>query len=145
MNHKPVVEIYSDGACSGNPGPGGWAAVILINGERTELSGGEQQTTNNRMEILAALNALRALKQPSQVTFYTDSSYLLNGATAWLPEWKQRNWKRKKGKLANIDLWQELDRALSEHEVKWVWVRGHAGNTLNEYVDQMARAAIPHH
>jgi len=145
MNHKPVVEIYSDGACSGNPGPGGWAAVILINGERTELSGGEQLTTNNRMEVLAALNALRALKQPSQVTFYTDSSYLLNGATAWLPEWKQRNWKRKQGKLANIDLWQELDRALSEHEVKWVWVRGHAGNTLNEYVDQMARAAIPHH
>ena len=145
MNHKPVVEIYSDGACSGNPGPGGWAAVILINGERTELSGGEQQTTNNRMEVLAALNALRALKQPSQVTFYTDSSYLLNGATAWLHEWKQRNWKRKKGKLANIDLWQELDRALSEHEVKWVWVRGHAGNTLNEYVDQLARTAIPHH
>ena len=145
MNHKPVVEIYSDGACSGNPGPGGWAAVILINGKRTELSGGEQQTTNNRMELMAALNALRALKQPSQVTFYTDSSYLLNGATAWLPERKQRNWKRKKGKLANIDLWQELDRALSEHEVKWVWVRGHAGNTLNEYVDQMARAAIPHH
>ena len=145
MNHKPVVEIYSDGACSGNPGPGGWAAVILINGKRTELSGGEQQTTNNRMEIMAALNALRALKQPSQVTFYTDSSYLLNGATAWLPEWKQRNWQRKKGKLANIDLWQELDRALSEHEVKWVWVRGHAGNTLNEYVDRMARAAIPHH
>jgi ribonuclease HI len=143
VNNLPKVEIYGDGACSGNPGPGGWAAVILADGHRQELSGGEKETTNNRMEIMAALNALRALRQPAQVTFYTDSSYLLNGATVWLPEWKRQNWKRKKGKLANIDLWQELDRELSRHTVRWVWVRGHAGNRLNEYVDQLAKAAIP--
>jgi len=143
VNSQPKVEIYCDGACSGNPGPGGWAAVILANGRRQELSGGEKETTNNRMEIMAALNALRALRQPSQVTFYTDSSYLLNGATDWLPEWKRQNWKRKKGKLANIDLWQELDRELNRHKVRWMWVRGHAGNPLNEYVDRLAKAAIP--
>jgi len=135
--------VYCDGACSGNPGPGGWAAVIVSNGKMTELSGGVKETTNNRMEIMAALNALRSLKQPAQVTIYTDSSYLLNGATVWLTDWKQKNWKRKKGKLANLDLWQELDRELNRHEVSWEWVRGHAGNAMNEKVDQLARTAIP--
>ena len=117
-NKLPEVTIYCDGACSGNPGPGGWAAVLLFGqaGERV-ISGGDKATTNNRMELTAALEALRALSEPSAVTFVTDSSYLMNGATIWLPGWKKRDWKRKKDALANIALWQALDREMQRHRV----------------------------
>jgi ribonuclease HI len=138
-----VVEIYSDGACSGNPGPGGWAAILRYGSSEKVISGGEKETTNNRMEIRAALEALRCLTKPMSIRFYTDSSYLLNGATQWLADWKRRDWKRKMGKLQNVDLWQALDLELQKHKITWVWVKGHAGNELNERADQLARAAIP--
>lgn len=143
MTELPFVEIYTDGACSGNPGPGGWAAILRSGGREKVIFDGEEETTNNRMEIKAALMALRALNKPSRILFHTDSSYLLNGATAWLPDWKKRNWKRKHGQLQNIDLWKEMDEELAKHEVEWVWVKGHAGNPLNERVDDLARRAIP--
>lgn len=143
MTALPFVEIYTDGACSGNPGPGGWAAILRSGGREKVIFDGEAETTNNRMEIKAALMALRALNKPSKVLFHTDSSYLLNGATSWLPDWKNRNWKRKHGQLQNIDLWKEMDEELAKHEVEWVWVKGHAGNPLNERVDALARRAIP--
>lgn len=140
----PEVTVYCDGACSGNPGPGGWAAVLLFGqGEERVLKGGEKDTTNNRMELTAALQALRALREPCAVTFVTDSSYLMNGATIWLPGWKQRNWKRKEGALKNIDLWQALDRELQRHQVRWEWVRGHSGDRCNERADREARSEIP--
>ncbi|MGB4594381.1 MAG: ribonuclease HI [Anaerolineaceae bacterium] len=137
------VKIYCDGACAGNPGPGGWGAVLIINRKRKEISGGEPETTNNRMELMAAIEALRSLAEKSNVQIYTDSSYLLNGATAWLKGWKERGWKRKEGPLLNVDLWQELDKELQRHEIKWEWVKGHAGNTYNERADQLATRAIP--
>lgn len=138
-----VVEIYSDGACSGNPGPGGWAAILRYGSSEKVISGGEKETTNNRMEIRAALEALRCLTKPMSIRFYTDSFYLLNGATQWLADWKRRDWKRKMGKLQNVDLWQALDLELQKHKITWVWVKGHAGNEMNERADQLARAAIP--
>ncbi|MFZ3069925.1 MAG: ribonuclease HI [Anaerolineaceae bacterium] len=143
MSDLPRVEIYCDGACSGNPGPGGWAAILRLKNQQKEIFGGECETTNNRMEIMAALEGLRALKSACKVVFYTDSSYLLRGATEWLPDWKRRNWQRKEGKLANVELWQEFDREMDKHQVSWVWVKGHAGNRLNERVDWLARGAIP--
>lgn len=142
MSELPHVTIYSDGACSGNPGPGGWAALLIF-GERTrELNGGEAHTTNNRMELTAALQALQALKRPCQVDFYTDSSYLKKGITEWLPGWRSRGWKRKEGALANKELWQALDQAVRQHQITWHWVRGHAGNRFNERVDSLARQAL---
>ena len=143
MTNLPKVEIFTDGACSGNPGPGGWAAILRSGSKEMEISGGEKETTNNRMEVQAALEALRCLKKPSQVRFHTDSSYLLNGATSWLEDWKKRDWKRKHGQLQNIDLWKEMDLELAKHQVEWVWVKGHAGNPMNERVDELARKAIP--
>jgi len=143
LTNLPKVEIFTDGACSGNPGPGGWAAILRSGSKEMEISGGEKETTNNRMEVQAALEALRCLKKPSQVRFHTDSSYLLNGATSWLEDWKKRNWKRKHGQLQNIDLWKEMDIELAKHQVDWVWVKGHAGNPMNERVDELARKAIP--
>lgn len=143
MSDLPKVEIFTDGACSGNPGPGGWAAILRSGSHEKVISGGEKETTNNRMEVIAALEALRCLNKPSDVSFFTDSSYLLNGATAWLEDWKKRDWKRKHGQLQNIDLWKEMDIELSKHRVEWVWVKGHAGNLLNERVDELARKAIP--
>jgi ribonuclease HI len=143
LTNLPKVEIFTDGACSGNPGPGGWAAILRSGSKEMEISGGEKETTNNRMEVRAALEALRCLKKPSQVQFHTDSSYLLNGATSWLEDWKKRNWKRKHGQLQNIDLWKEMDMELAKHQVDWVWVKGHAGNPMNERVDELARKAIP--
>lgn len=140
----PEVTVYCDGACSGNPGPGGWAAVLLFEqGAERVVQGGERNTTNNRMELTAALQALHALAEPSAVTFVTDSSYLMNGATLWLPGWKKRNWKRKEGALANIDLWQALDREMQRHQVRWEWVRGHSGDRYNELADKAARNAVP--
>lgn len=143
MSVRPEVLIYTDGACSGNPGPGGWGAILRSGKHERELSGGEKDTTNNRMELTAALEALRALTQPCTVTLFTDSEYLKRGITEWLPNWKKRNWQRKGGKLANVDLWMKLDEEINRHEISWRWVRGHAGNRLNERVDQLARKAIP--
>lgn len=140
----PDVTVYCDGACRGNPGPGGWAAVLLFaQGVERVLKGGEKDTTNNRMELTAALQALRALSEPFAVTFVTDSSYLMNGATIWLPGWKKRNWKRKEGALANIDLWQALDIEMQHHQVRWEWVRGHSGDRYNERADKEAKSAVP--
>ncbi len=143
MGKLPKVDIWSDGACTGNPGPGGWAAILRSGRHEKVLTGGEHETTNNRMEITAALQGLRALKTRSQVTIYTDSTYLLQGATEWMPNWKARGWKRKGGKLLNVDLWQAMDQELARHEVSWVWVQGHAGNVMNERADRLAVAAIP--
>jgi len=143
MAGKPEVTIYTDGACQGNPGPGGWAAVLRYGSHEREILGGEKATTNNRMELQAALEALRALNEPCQITLFTDSEYLKKGITEWLPNWKRRNWRRKGGKLANVDLWMKLDEEMVRHEVHWRWVRGHAGNTMNERVDRLAKKGIP--
>ncbi len=138
----PEVVIYSDGACLGNPGPGGWAALLRSAGQEKELSGYEASTTNNRMELRAALEALSMLKRPARVTFYTDSEYLRRGITEWLPGWRARGWKRQGGALANSELWQALDQAAGPHQINWIWVKGHAGHRENERVDRLARAAI---
>ena len=137
------VIIYTDGACSPNPGPGGWAAILCAADKKKELSGGEQNSTNNRMELTAALQGLLALKRPLKVQIVTDSEYLRRGVTEWLAGWKKKGWKRKTGTLANIDLWQALDAALQKHTVTWKWVQGHSGHTLNERADELARKAIP--
>jgi ribonuclease HI len=139
---KPAVIIYTDGACLGNPGPGGWAAILKFGKHERELSGSEKHTTNIRMELRAALEGLRALTEPCQVTLFTDSTYLQRGVTEWLPNWKRKNWRRKGGKLANVDLWMKLDEEIVRHEISWRWVRGHAGNMMNERVDKLARKAI---
>ncbi len=138
------VTIYSDGACEPNPGPGGWAALMVYGKQEKVLIGSETQTTNNRMELTAAVQALSALKEPCQVDFYTDSQYLRMGVTEWLPDWRRRGWKRKTGKLANIDLWQALEASLKGHKITWHWVRGHATDRLNQRVDRLARKAIQH-
>ena len=143
MADKPEVVIYTDGACRDNPGPGGWAAILKFGKNEREIFGGEKETTNNRMELRAALEALRLLNEPCQVTLYTDSTYLKKGITEWLPGWKRRHWRRKGGKLANVDLWMKLDEEIERHEVYWRWVRGHAGNRLSDRVDKLARKAIP--
>lgn len=142
MAEKPNVTIYTDGSCQGNPGPGGWAAILKYGKHEREISGGEKDTTNNRMELRAALEALRALTEPCRVTLFTDSEYLKKGITLWMPNWKRRNWRRKGGKLANVDLWMKLDEEIQRHEIHWRWVRGHAGNVMNERVDKLAKAAI---
>ncbi|MFZ2097137.1 MAG: ribonuclease HI [Anaerolineales bacterium] len=142
MVDLPHVRIYTDGACEPNPGPGGWAALLLSGRQEKVLFGREAYTTNNRMELTAAVQALSALSRTSRVDIYTDSEYLRRGITEWLPDWRRRGWKRKGGKLANIDLWQALVASLKEHEISWHWVRGHAGNQLNQRVDSLARQAI---
>jgi ribonuclease HI len=139
----PEVEVYTDGACQPNPGPGGWAAILKAKRHEKIISGGEAQTTNNRMELTAAIRALQALKQPSHVLLYTDSEYMKRGVTEWLPGWERRGWKRQTGKLANVDLWQNLAAELKIHKVEWRWLRGHAGHMENERVDLLARQAIP--
>ncbi|MDF1734779.1 MAG: ribonuclease HI [Minwuia sp.] len=138
------VEIWTDGACSGNPGPGGWGAVLRFGDRERELSGGEVQTTNNRMELRAAIEALNALKRPCEVLLHTDSRYVMDGITDWIRGWQARGWKTAAKKpVKNADLWQELDAANSRHKVRWHWVRGHAGDVGNERADQLARDAIP--
>jgi ribonuclease HI len=138
------IEIYTDGACSGNPGPGGWGAILKWNGHEKELSGGEEETTNNRMEMTAVVKGLEALKKPSDVTLYTDSKYVLQGATEWLEGWKARGWKgANKKPVKNQDLWEQIDSAIQTHNVKFVWVKGHSGHEFNERVDKLAVAAIP--
>jgi ribonuclease HI len=143
MASPPHVTIYTDGSCDPNPGPGGWAALLRSGRHTKKISGGEAKTTNNRMELTAALNALQSLKYPSIVDLYTDSEYLKRGITEWLPQWRRRQWKRKGGQLANVDLWQSLDREVTKHTVQWHWVRGHAGHPENELVDRMAKNSIP--
>lgn len=138
------VEIFTDGACSGNPGPGGWGAVLRYDGREKELSGGEPRTTNNRMELIAAIAALEALRRPAKVRLHTDSTYLRDGITKWIHAWKRRGWKTADKKpVKNVDLWQRLESALHRHQVEWHWVRGHSGHPENERADALARAAIP--
>ena len=142
MTDLSRVTIYTDGACEPNPGPGGWAALLVFGGHEKELCGSEVYTTNNRMELTAAVQALGALSQPCRVDFYTDSEYLRRGISEWLPDWRRRGWKRKSGKLANIDLWQALEASIKERSITWHWVRGHAGDRLNQRVDSLARKAM---
>ena len=140
---EPHVVIHTDGACSGNPCPGGWGAILEFGAHKKELRGGEAHTTNNRMELLAAISALEALKRPCLVDLHTDSQYLRDGITKWINGWKRNGWKTAdKRPVKNIDLWQRLDAALAHHIVHWHWVRGHAGHDLNERADALAREAI---
>lgn len=142
MNGRKVV-IYTDGACSGNPGPGGWGAILTFGGHEKEISGSEPHTTNNRMELMAAIAALEALKRPCKVELHTDSEYLQKGISAWIEKWKRNGWRTADRKpVKNADLWRRLDAALQRHEVDWRWVRGHVGHPMNERADQLARAAI---
>ena len=143
MSGEKVVEIYSDGACSGNPGPGGWGALVRWNGHEKELSGGTPDTTNNRMELTAAIEALAMLTRPCHVRLYTDSQYVKDGITQWIHNWKKRGWKTADRKpVKNVDLWQALDAALAPHKVEFFWVRGHAGHPENERADALARAGL---
>jgi ribonuclease HI len=138
-----VVEIYTDGACRGNPGPGGWGAFLSFNGREKELSGSEALTTNNRMELTAVIRALEALTRPVEARVFTDSEYVRRGITEWLPSWKARNWRTADRKpVKNQDLWIELEKLAAAHRVEWHWVRGHSGVPGNERVDRLANAAI---
>jgi ribonuclease HI len=139
----PHVTVHTDGACSGNPGPGGWGAILQSGGKTKELKGGEAHTTNNRMELMAAISALETLTKPCRVDLYTDSQYVRNGISAWIHGWKKNGWRTADKKpVKNVDLWQQLDAALARHEVTWHWVKGHAGHDLNERADELARAGI---
>ena len=143
MASTEPVDIFTDGACSGNPGPGGWGAILRYNGVEKELSGGEAETTNNRMEMMAAIAALEALKRPARVRLHTDSTYLKDGITKWIHAWKARGWKTAgKKPVKNQDLWQRLEAAIEPHQVEWFWVKGHAGHVENERADELAREAI---
>jgi ribonuclease HI len=138
------IDVFTDGACSGNPGPGGWGAILRSGPHEREISGGEAQTTNNRMEITAAVRALESIKKPSQVVIHTDSRYLMDGATQWLRRWKTNGWKTSDKKpVKNEDLWRALESAMERHQVSWRWVRGHADHVENNRADALARAAIP--
>lgn len=138
-----TVDIFTDGACSGNPGPGGWGAVLRYGTVEKDLHGGEPDTTNNRMEMLAAIKALEALKRGVSVRLYTDSTYLRDGITKWIHNWKRNGWKTAGRKpVKNVDLWQRLDQALQRHEVEWHWVKGHAGHPENERADELARKGV---
>lgn len=140
---KHLVEIFTDGGCRGNPGPGGWGAVLRCEGREKHLMGAEALTTNNRMELMAAISALEALKRPSRVSLTTDSQYVRNGISQWLPNWKKRGWRSASGQaVKNQDLWKRLDEAAARHEISWHWVRGHAGHPENELADQLANRAM---
>jgi len=143
IDEKNYIELFTDGACSGNPGPGGWGAILRWRGEEKELYGGEENTTNNRMEALAVINGLKALKKPSTVTVYTDSTYIQKGMTQWLEGWKSKNFKIKGGGFrTNHDLWRELDTLNQKHKINWQWVKGHAGHPGNERADELARQGV---
>ena len=141
------VTVYTDGACSGNPGPGGWGAILISGPHRRELSGGEAETTNNRMELTAAIEALRALKGSPKVDLYTDSTYVKKGITEWISSWKANGWRRRSGKkllpVKNEDLWRALDELAAAHDVAFHWVEGHAGHPENERADELARLGVP--
>jgi ribonuclease HI len=140
---KKTVEIYTDGACRGNPGPGGWGAVLIAGSHRKTMHGGESSTTNNRMELTAAIEALNALKGKQTVNLHTDSKYVMEGINSWLAGWKRRGWKTSARKpVKNQDLWQALDEAVGRHDVRWKWVKGHAGNPGNEEADALANRGI---
>jgi ribonuclease HI len=140
---EAVVDIFTDGACSGNPGPGGWGVLLVFRGRERELTGGEPATTNNRMELMAAIQALEALKRPVRARLYTDSSYVKEGITRWIHNWKVKGWKTADRKpVKNVELWRRLDEALKHHEVEWHWVRGHAGHDGNERADALARQGM---
>jgi ribonuclease HI len=140
---KPHVTIYTDGACAGNPGPGGWGAILMYGAHRRELSGGEPATTNNRMELMAAISALEALKRPARVDMHTDSEYVQKGISGWIKGWKRNGWRTStKQAVKNAELWQRLDAAQSRHEVRWHWLRGHAGHEENERADELAREGM---
>ncbi|HJT11590.1 MAG TPA: ribonuclease HI [Dongiaceae bacterium] len=140
---KKIVEIFTDGACSGNPGPGGWGAVLRYGEVEKEMSGGEPATTNNRMEMMAAIMAIEAVKRPCEIHLHTDSEYLRNGIMTWIHSWKARGWKTADKKpVKNVDLWQRLERAIETHDVHWHWVKGHSGHIENERADELARLAI---
>nr|MBV6628410.1 ribonuclease HI [Oceanococcus sp. HetDA_MAG_MS8] len=141
MKHQ--VDIWTDGACSGNPGPGGWGAILRMGERERELFGGEPNTTNNRMELQAAIAALQALKQACRVQLHTDSTYVQQGISSWIANWRKRNWRTAAGKpVKNQDLWQALDAAAQRHEVSWHWVKGHAGDPMNERADALARQGV---
>ena len=143
MTTSMTVDIYTDGACSGNPGPGGWGALMLCNGEEKELSGGEAETTNNRMEMLAAIQAFQALKKPTKVRLHTDSTYLKDGITKWIANWKRNGWRTAAKKpVKNADLWQLLEEVMKPHNVEWRWVKGHSGHPENERADALARQGM---
>ncbi|HBF60711.1 MAG TPA: ribonuclease HI [Methyloceanibacter sp.] len=143
MAARPKVVIHTDGACSGNPGPGGWGAILESGPHRKELKGGEAQTTNNRMELTAAIEALEALKAPSDVELYTDSNYLRGGITSWIKGWKRNGWRTADKKpVKNVALWQRLEQAEAPHRVDWHWVKGHAGHDENERADELAREGL---
>jgi ribonuclease HI len=143
MTGETVVDIFTDGACSGNPGPGGWGAVLRWRGVEREMSGGDPATTNNRMELMAAIRALESLKRPVHARLHTDSQYLREGITRWLPNWKRRGWRTADRKpVKNVDLWQRLEAAMAPHRVDWHWVRGHSGHPENERADALARREI---
>ena len=138
-----VVEVWTDGACSGNPGPGGWGAILSYKGKERELSGGEALTTNNRMELMGAISALETLTRPCTVALHTDSQYLRQGITAWIHGWKKNGWKTADKKpVKNEELWKRLDAALKQHKIEWKWVKGHAGDEMNERADALARAGM---
>jgi ribonuclease HI len=138
-----AVVVYTDGACRGNPGPGGWGAVLRYNGHERRLHGGEQPTTNNRMELMAAIQALETLREPCTVDLYTDSNYVRQGLTEWLPQWRKRNWKTADRKpVKNQDLWERLDVAATRHKIQWHWIKGHSGDEGNELADQLANKGV---
>ena len=147
-SHEPEVEIFTDGACSGNPGPGGWGAILRVKksdgGHRErELSGGDPATTNNRMELMAAIRGLETLKRPCKVRLFTDSNYVREGVTKWIHGWKKNGWRTADKKpVKNVELWQRLDAARAPHRVEWIWVKGHSGHVENERADELARAEI---
>jgi len=143
MAEEKRVQIWTDGACSGNPGPGGWGALLVWNGHEKELCGGEAETTNNRMELIAAIRAIEAMKRSAKIDLHTDSSYLRNGITTWLKSWKARGWKTADKKpVKNVELWQALEEAIASHDVRWHWVKGHAGDPGNERADELARQGM---
>lgn len=138
-----IVEVFTDGACRGNPGPGGWGAVLRYNGREKDIYGGEAQTTNNRMELMAAIKALESLRRPCRVVLTTDSQYLRKGITEWMPSWKRRGWRTADKKpVKNVELWQRLDELAQRHDVDWRWVRGHSGHAENERADVLANRGV---
>lgn len=137
------IIIHTDGACSGNPGPGGWGAILVYNGTRKEISGGEAETTNNRMELTGAIMALESIKRPCKVEMHVDSAYVKDGITKWIHGWKRNGWKTADKKpVKNVELWQRLDKAIAAHDISWHWVKGHAGHAENERADELARAGM---
>jgi ribonuclease HI len=137
------IKIYTDGACKGNPGVGGWGALLIAGSRAKELFGGERDTTNNRMELMGVIQALQALKRPCEISLYTDSQYVLKGITEWIDGWKAKGWKTaSKAPVKNVDLWQQLDQARQLHKIEWIWVRGHTGDAGNERADQLANLGV---